>query len=192
MTQAKPDAPPLGRDPDAARSDTDEAEVEKACYFVIRLGESLYAFEERSVAFVAAFEQPVRVPTAADHFQGVVHLRGRIVAVADLARVLALPPIREDKSSDELLDRRLIVLESENRGFAVVADVILGRYEARADAVRIVDSDASFSQQARGVELVGGQIDHPEGIVTVLRVSALLQVLTGQDGSSVPMTGGAS
>ncbi len=70
----------------------DELVPEAPRHVVFRLGEALYALPLESVREVVVPRPPfVRVPRAPAPVRGAMNLRGRVVAVVDLAKFLAIP-----------------------------------------------------------------------------------------------------
>lgn len=166
----------LGRDPD--KVDLSEQRPRERGYLIFRLGSSMYAFIEEQVAFVAPFSAPVRVPTAPAYFQGVAHLRGRIVAVVNLAEVIGLP--LDAKTGESLLDRRLVVLEAEQRSFAVVVDSVIGHHQVLIGKVEETSPEKVGRLQAH--QMIDGQFEQlGEGIVVTLSAPALLKFLIEQE-----------
>lgn len=181
MTDSESTGFELGEDPNTS-PDAEEL-VEQENYFVVRLGECLYGLEAIYVDQVAPVTRPVRIPMTPDHFLGVVHLRGRMIMVVDLPKILGLP--RAHLAREEELDQRLLVLECDGRPFAVIAHAIVGIPSIRADAIRPPDQVAQ-SHLLGGVKLVEGQFDHAEGVVSILRTVGLLEGLTGKGAVARP------
>ncbi len=156
---------PAGRDPDA-HGRTEVEHFEEGSYFLFRLAGSHYGVPATSVDHVADPEEPLPVPTAPAIIFGVLHLRGRIVGVIDIAALLGLPAIDIGEVDDVAIGSRLVVIESNGRAFGMFVDETLGIFDVRADEIRAVgDEDGGpFS----------GQFDHPKGVVTVLDPEAVL------------------
>lgn len=106
------------RDPDLAQPQAQA--VSTTDYFVFRLHGRTYAVAPNSIESVAAMQRVVPVPTAGPHVRGVIHSRGRVIAVIDLAALLGID--NEPESSESA---RMIVV-SARYPFAFVADATLG------------------------------------------------------------------
>src|SRR6478609_8011456 len=120
------------RDPDRAQPHV--GPIESTDYFVFRLSGRTYALTPTAVELVAPMQAIVAVPTAGPHVRGVIHLRGRIIAVIDLASVLEIDdqPVVHDTA-------RLVVLDGRTP-FAFVVDATLGLWSFARDAqTRTVD-----------------------------------------------------
>ena len=82
----------LGQDPE--QSQDEQTQVSLQPLFVLEIAGVLYGLPPTSINHIAPTMTPIPVPTAARHFLGIVHLRGRMVTVVDLASILLLS--RED------------------------------------------------------------------------------------------------
>jgi len=60
-------------------------------FVVIRLGSERYGLSASAAREVLRIPRLIRVPRVVDHIRGVINLRGEIVAVTDLRRMLGLP-----------------------------------------------------------------------------------------------------
>lgn len=56
-----------------------------------RLGEEEYGINILAVQEIRSYEQPTRIANAASHMLGIMNLRGVIVPIIDLRRLLGLP-----------------------------------------------------------------------------------------------------
>jgi chemotaxis signal transduction protein len=146
-----------GRDPDVPAAGATPREAHYT--FVFRVGPSLYALDGALVDHVGELGRIVPVPTAPAHFVGVVHDRGRVLAVVDLGRIFgAGEPALEGY-------RRLVALEIGGRPLSVLAHEALGLREVAREELRPVSG--------RGVMAVG-EFDDPRGVVTLLDPDELL------------------
>lgn len=150
-----------GHDPDAPPAVAPPREVRYLLVF--RVDKSLYAVEGGIVDHVSELGQIVPVPTAPAHFTGIVHDRGRVLAVVDLARILGA------RGAGGY--RRLVALKLEGRPVAVLAHAVLGLREAAADELR---------PASRGEAITAGELDDPRGVVTLLDPGELLRRLRAE------------
>lgn len=166
----------LGQDPDAPAEQGARTEVERRHLFIFRLGVSYYAVSSSVVDHVGALAKPTPVPTAPSQFLGVVHVRGRVIAVVDLGSVLGATPEEKSQGDDESFQERLVVLDADRTPFAVPADSVLGLREVEVDSIRpasvLPQGDASDESS-----LFEGEFDDRAGVVTLLRIEAVLQIL---------------
>jgi purine-binding chemotaxis protein CheW len=159
-------------DPDLAHAPTLVAALTDL--FVFRLAGRAYALPATTVELVATAQAPTPVPTVPPHVRGVVHLRGRILSVIDLAAVLELDAIETDDR-----ERRLVVVASGEHPYGFLADA--------TDGVRCLDVSAIVSDPA-GDEgaLVRGRIEHDRGVVSILDPAALMRRLLSGHGERTP------
>jgi chemotaxis signal transduction protein len=145
-----------GRDPDAPPEPTVPREAHYT--FVFRVGGSLYGLAGAVVDHVGELGRIVPVPTAPAHFAGVVHDRGRVLAVVDLARIFGeVEPPPEGY-------RRRVVIELAGRPLSVLAHEALGLREVPHEALR--------PASGRGAMAVG-EFDDARGVVTLLDADEL-------------------
>jgi len=71
------------------------SDLTHAAYCVFRLGDGVLALDAVVVSEVAMMETPTQLPGCARAVRGVSNLRGRAVAMVDLAAVLDLAPMAE-------------------------------------------------------------------------------------------------
>jgi purine-binding chemotaxis protein CheW len=148
------------RDPD--RIEPVAAAIESTDYFVFRLRGRTYALAPSTVDLVVPMQPVVVVPTPGAHIAGVIYLRGRIIAVIDLAALLGIddqPPSHESA--------RLIVLDAPCR-FAFVADATLGLWSF---------CNAAPSRSADDGPIVSGHIADRGGAATLIDPRAILEHL---------------
>ncbi len=134
--------------------------IESTDYFVFRLYGRTYALAPDCVELVAAVLPIVAVPTTGPHVRGLIYLRGRIIAVIDLAGLLGIegPPLRAESA-------RLVVLDAPY-SFAFAVDATLGIWEFAKDAqTRTIDDGP----------LVCGQIADRGGAATLLDPRAIVE-----------------
>jgi purine-binding chemotaxis protein CheW len=158
-------------DPDApVRTSAPAVEV---AHFVFHLAGRAYALAPEHVELVAEVTRPVPVPTAPAHLRGVVHLRGRILTVVDLAAVLGLEP----GTAGDPRDQRLLVVRLVDQPLAFVVDATAGVLSLPADA--LVRGDGSE-------RVVAGRLTAGETTITVLFAPALLDAVLGRQPQDAP------
>jgi purine-binding chemotaxis protein CheW len=155
----------LGLDPD--RPPQVEAIVAETEHFVFQLAGRTYTLPAASVELVAPPQTIVPVPTVPSHVRGIAHLRGRILAVIDLALVLGVEP---DAAAGDA-DPRLVVMAASSHPFAFVADATRGIWTAPRDAINRGPDDGP---------IVRGRIESEGRAATVLDPAALLHRLLGR------------
>ncbi len=93
---------------------SEKNEFEK--YMIFRLGEELYGSPLLRVREVAVYKEPKPVPNSAFGFEGVINLRGEVVGVIDLRKLLKV-------STDEA-PLCMLVFDSEMGVLAAIIDKV--------------------------------------------------------------------
>jgi purine-binding chemotaxis protein CheW len=128
---------------------------------VFRVGTERYALPLSAVREVVPPNPPfARVPRAGGAVRGVMNLRGRVVAVVDLAELVGLPPQPLEAGRGQVL-----ILDREKRALGLLIGVVLG-------------VEPLVLAEAAGEGLVAGLAAGRNGAVTLLRVEPLAQAAT--------------
>jgi chemotaxis signal transduction protein len=90
----------------------------RACLFA--LAGSRFAVDVRSAREVAVFDEITAIPRAPRQLIGVANLRGTVLPIVDIRRLLGLPEARPPRSV------RTLVLRDDSLVVAVVVDAVLG------------------------------------------------------------------
>jgi purine-binding chemotaxis protein CheW len=125
-------------------------------HVVFRVGSERYALPLASVREVVVPQPPfARVPRASEAVRGVMNLRGRVVAVVDLAPLVGLPPQPLEAARGHVL-----VLDQGKRALGVLVGGVLG-------------VEAVAPPEGGGGGLVRGVATASYGAVTLLGAEAL-------------------
>ncbi len=100
--------------------------------FVIEfiLGKEVYAFENEYVREVITLTKYTAIPGLPSFILGVVNVRGEIISVINLKKLINLP----EKGIGEL--NKIVILENENMEFGVLADSIIGMRNIKSGSVQ--------------------------------------------------------
>ena len=98
---------------------------------VFQLGSERYAIESRMIREVVACGGYTPLPCVPPHIAGIMNLRGRILALVDLGRLLELP---RDKDEE---DCKVLVLSNDGMEFGVIAHVIEGNMRIASSSLRM-------------------------------------------------------
>jgi purine-binding chemotaxis protein CheW len=112
------DVPVLAEPGPAPIPDAPPAPALRGC--LVRLGESLVAFDIASTREVSVFEDLTAVPRGPRHLLGVANLRGAIMPVIDVRPLLGLPAPRPARGATAL-----VIVHGSLRA-AVMIDAALG------------------------------------------------------------------
>lgn len=146
-----------------------EAPAAARYVFVIRVEASLYAVDGALVDHVSELGRVVPVPMAPPCFAGIVHERGRVLPVVDLALIFGGGRARAAY-------RRLVVMALIGRPVAVLAHEVLGLCEVEAGGLRPAPGHDA---------VVAGEVVDPRGVITVLDPEELLARLRGVAGPAL-------
>ncbi len=115
-------------------------------HVLFRAGGERFALPLEAVREVVNPQPPfARVPRASEAVRGAMNLRGRVVAVVDLAPLVGLPPQALDPG-----DGQVVVLDRDRRALGLLIEGVLG-VEALGPPER-----GEVGAVARGVVSVGG------------------------------------
>jgi purine-binding chemotaxis protein CheW len=133
---------------------------------VFAAGDSLMAYDARSVGEVIRVPAITRAYGAAAYVMGVVNLRGRIITVIDLEAKLGLP-------RTEALDPRLLVIEKlGEEAIAVFVPALKDVIEAEAAEIQVLRADIRGGDP----ELFLGVVRRDDILVAVLDPARSLAV----------------
>jgi len=126
----------------------------QCCTF--RVGSDCFAIDSALVVEVLRGGGAVRVPLAPEGVLGLVHLRGRIVPIVDLADRLGVAP-RADRSTDTHL-----VIRLQDDWYGLVVDEMLDVIEIPADRIEqpTVGVSDQFGEPHRGVFAAADRLVH--------------------------------
>jgi purine-binding chemotaxis protein CheW len=165
---------PEGRDPDIAETQQSQNQEELLSFMIMRLGQSLYSMDSSYVSYLTEVIQPSRIPTAPSRFLGVVHNRGQLVTIIDLASMISALSEVEQDSNKSLLNKRLLVINLDDMPVGIIVDAILGLREILPSTISYSDEGRLDTAQSSMAHLLGGHFDQAEGVVTIIRPDQLI------------------
>lgn len=142
-------------------------------HVVFRVDTERYALPLEAVREVVLPQPPfARVPRVSEAVPGVMNLRGRVLAVVDLAALVGLPaqPLRQGSGQVLILDQGKRALGILIGGVQGVEDV---EPPAAEPALSVGPADQGRNRKAQA--LVRGVVAGRAGAVTVLSPEALVQ-----------------
>ena len=96
---------------------------------VFSLGREEFAVEVTQVREIMRMEEITRMPKSPHFVEGIINLRGQIIAVIDLAKRLNL------ESAERTGESRIIVVEAEDVKVGMIVDSVSEVLRVRMDAV---------------------------------------------------------
>ena len=98
-------------------------------FVTFRVGDALMGVSIRQVEEINRHVEVTAVPHAPDYVRGVINLRGEVVTVVDLRRILGLPPAEITKQT------RTVVVHSKGEHIGLLVDRIADVVKARTDEI---------------------------------------------------------
>jgi purine-binding chemotaxis protein CheW len=122
-------------------------------FVTVRIGGQLFGLPIAGVHEVFAPERITRVPLAPREIEGVLNLRGRIVTVIDLRRLLGI-------AGDERGDTMAVGIEYKGEPYGLLIDQVgeVLRLEASKREAAPVNIDPRWAQVVTGVHRIGGEL----------------------------------
>ncbi|MCA8962343.1 MAG: purine-binding chemotaxis protein CheW [Planctomycetes bacterium] len=134
-------------------------------YVTFHVGDLLVGIDVQIVQEINRLQCGVTpVPRAPEHIRGVLHLRGEVVTVLDLRRLLGLPPSELTRHS------RNVVVDHDGERFALVVDRIADVESCSPDQIEQPPGNV------RGVDerCFIGVLQVERGIVALLDIATLI------------------
>jgi purine-binding chemotaxis protein CheW len=146
------------------------------------LGDERYAVDATAVREVCRVKAITPVPSTPEHIAGVMAVRGRIVAVVDLAVLVAAPAcvLGEDTMG--------IVLRADDMEFAVAADSVVGLRTISDSSLQV---DVSALAGARRSYLLG-VTENRTAVLDAQRLLGDETLIAVQQSGGAQITGGTS
>jgi len=137
-------------------------------YLTFTLGGETFALDIANVREVMDVAPVARIPRMPDFFHGVINLRGNILPVVDLRRILGMPPI--EKTVDTCIVIMEIDIDGETTTMGALADSVQEVTDLDADAIGRVPKigmklDTTF---------IRGMGRHNDGFVIILDIDNVL------------------
>ncbi|MGQ9536843.1 MAG: chemotaxis protein CheW [Actinomycetota bacterium] len=133
---------------------------------VFGLGREEFAVEVTQVREIIRMEEITRMPKSPPFVEGIINLRGQIIAVIDLARRLNLP------SGERGTETRIIVVEAGDVKVGMIVDSVSEVLRVSAEAVEpnpalAADVSAAFLQ---------GVVKHDNRLIILLDLTRILSL----------------
>jgi purine-binding chemotaxis protein CheW len=133
-------------------------------YLIFQLGQETYGTPLLGVREVVEFKEPKPVPNSAKGFEGVINLRGEVIGVIDIRKLLGI---------DGSHPQAMLVFESEMGVMGTYVDRVLSVTEIMdADIER---KNTSAGQQQRDYYLGVGKTS--SGLITLIDLKLVTQLL---------------
>lgn len=110
-------------------------------------------------------QEKTRIPNSLDFIDGVINLRGEVIAILDLRKRLGITDVLESK------DNRIIVIKHEDVAVGLVVDSVSEVIEIDPKSI----DNAPVSEENRNYEFIQGVAKTNEGLITILSLEKILE-----------------
>lgn len=137
----------------------------ESMYVTFKLGDEYCGFPIGNVISIEKLQSKARVPNAPSYLEGVINLRGEVIAVINLRKKLGLPEIPMDK------DSRIIIINYDEITAGIIVDSSSEVIEIDAKNIDnpLLTETNKNHKYIKGI----GKID--SGIVTILKIEEIFK-----------------
>jgi purine-binding chemotaxis protein CheW len=129
-----------------------------------QIADQQYAFPIEQIQEIVILDHVTRTPQVADHVEGVSNLRGAIIPIISLRKLLGLDPLPKDG------DTRTIVINVGERTMGCTVDSVSQVIRVPAESIQSVPE----SMTANGADYISGFAKLDDGLVILLNIDELL------------------
>ena len=152
---------PSASDPQSASNSTGKSSSQ---FVGFEVGQQQYAFPIEQIQEIVILDQITQTPQVADYVEGVSNLRGAIIPIINLRKLLGLDPRPADAET------RTIVVNVGSRTMGCTVDSV-------SQVIRIPDEsiqNAPETVTADGADFISGFAKHDDHLVILLDIDELL------------------
>ena len=148
----------------------DEAEAKKEPYnlknlAIVTLNDELFSVDLENIREFTSIEQVIPVPCCPSHIIGNMNLRGEIITLVDICKLLSLPPINLTKVS------QLMVVEVEDLRVGIAIQKVRDTISVDAKAI----DSAPAANYSPDREYYKGTLNYQNKTISILDVAKMLQ-----------------
>jgi purine-binding chemotaxis protein CheW len=133
---------------------------------VFSLGREEFAVDVNQVREIIRMEEITRMPKSPPFVEGIINLRGQIIAVIDLAKRLNLP------STERTDAHRIVVVETEDLKVGMIVDSVS---EVTSVAEEEIEPPPTLASDATTPFILGG-VKRDKRLIILLDLSKLLSL----------------
>ncbi|MBN1678624.1 MAG: purine-binding chemotaxis protein CheW [Candidatus Thermoplasmatota archaeon] len=141
-------------------------------YVVFKLGEEQYGFDVENVREIHNFEEVAKVHRAANHIEGVMNLRGKLLTVVNLRRRFQMEPAPSD------LAQKIVVIEAPDAPVGFLVDEVV-------EVARIPDASLekppAYVTSGIEAEYVTNIAKHEDRLITIVNPVRILELSTDEE-----------
>lgn len=134
-------------------------------YVTFKIGKEYYGIIIDNVIAIEKIQAKTRVPNSADYIEGVINLRGEVIAIINLRKKLKIVPKEVDN------DTRIIIVSYGEITAGLVVD-------SSSEVIEINDENIDnppSSEENQGLEYIKGIGKSDKGIITLLDLDKLFE-----------------
>lgn len=169
-----------GAQVEQAGMSVNEGRLELEEFLLFRLGDELYSIPMKRIQEIINIYGITPVPRAPEHLKGIISLRGKIIPVIDLKKLLSINDGDDDSEREILLGARMVkrwrkkglVLEGVHGPISLLTDSVIGVVRIDPTGLHLPPSNLS-DEQRRYLQNV---FVYDERVVSVLNPDEVLYV----------------
>ncbi len=142
----------------------EETTVDRLQLVVFRLGKESYGIDVHTVREIFPPQEITRVPNAPEYVEGVINLRGKVVAVIDLRKRLGLEVTETTNES------RVVVVEYDGEDVGMIVDAVHEVVSVGADYL----APATEITEQHGASLTRGFAQLDRQLVILVDIETIL------------------
>ncbi len=140
--------------------------VEEVQLVVFSLGREEFAVEVTQVREIMRMEEITRMPKSPSFVEGIINLRGQIIAVIDLAKRLNL------QSGEQTGETRIIVVESDEIKVGMIVDSVSEVLRISSEAIEVTPTLAAEV----AVDYLQGVVKQDNRLIILLDLTKVLSL----------------
>lgn len=140
--------------------------VEEVQLVVFSLGREEFAVEVTQVREIMRMEEITRMPKSPSFVEGIINLRGQIIAVIDLAKRLNL------QSGEQTGETRIIVVEADQIKVGMIVDSVSEVLRVSSEAIEVTPTLAAEV----AVDYLQGVVKQDNRLIILLDLTKVLSL----------------
>lgn len=141
-------------------------------YVIFKLGDEQYGFDIETVREIHNFEEVAKVHRAANHIEGVMNLRGKLLTVVNLRKRFQMEPAPSE------LAQKIVVIEAPDAPVGFLVDEVM-------EVARIPDTSLekppAYVTSGIEAEYVTNIAKHDDKLITIVNPVKILELSTGEE-----------
>ena len=118
---------------------------------LFRLGAEEYGISISQVREIIQYKGATRLPRTPDFMEGIINLRGKVIAVIELAKRFGI-------ATKEGSDRRAVIIETGGQKIGVIVDAVTKVIRLQDTAIEIAPTMTVSNNYIRGIGKIGDRL----------------------------------